>query len=309
MAFHDYIKKSGGDEILFLFSALRINKPGAVDRHTANEISLFRGGSGEYTINGQAYEFSSDDVFIMPSNVTHAITRVDKPTQFYNLYFDPVLIWDSNNFFDIKYLSVFRGDTDNFRYKLDKTNSHYGDILDSLEDILYEYSQKEAGYRHMVKAHLLALLVLIHRYFDYGKGEYVHVNKHVISDVARAMEYIDQHYYKDISLADIARSANLSPTYFGIVFKKLNGITPWEYVMSKWVNLAMSKIANEDYSSMKDVALNCGFNSTASLNRAFRKYSGVTPGRTLEVINKRESGFVFNKDEIGEGTFCDSYEG
>ena len=96
------------------------------------------------------------------------------------------------------------------------------------------------------------------------------------------------HEIYDISLEKIASASGLSPKYFGSVFKKLNGVTPWEYVTSKRINLAIDIVTSKEYSSMLSVAKMCGYHNTASFNKAFRKNTGVVPSKYISAIGEYE---------------------
>lgn len=290
MRLKDYIKDAKGKEIL-VFSGFCVRETPETNEtfcHTAHEISLLRGGSGVYTINDIDYEFEGDNIFIVPGNVSHKFQKIDKPVDFYNIYFEPRMIWDSNSFFDRKYLQVFHGDKNKYNFKLDRSNKNYGEVIELYEKIITEFTKKEDGYKHMVKALVLQLLVTIFRYFDYAQDKAEYLNSNIVAAVMRATDFIDTNFRNDISLEKIASAAGLSPKYFGSVFKKLNGITPWEYVTSKRINLAIDIVTSKEYSSMLSVAKMCGYHNTASFNKAFRKNTGVVPSKYISAIGEYE---------------------
>lgn len=307
MAFKDIIYDQSGETPLVFFSSICISKTGPISCHTANEISLFRGGSGIYQINGTDYEFKSDDIFLIPGHVPHRIKHVESSVDFYNIYFEPRFIWDSNNFFDKEYLRVFKNSC-GYSYKLDSDNPFYFDVLDLYTKIIAEYFQREKSYQHMIKGYLLTMLTLLYRHFNYGESEDLNISKRVIETMKKSMEYIDENYYKDITLSDIASSAHLSTTYYGVLFKKLNGISPWDYVISKRIKLAMDKISEGNYASLFELAKECGFSNTANFNKTFRKYTGVSPSQcTKDTKKPLLSQYQFEANVIPEIS-CDFYE-
>lgn len=79
-----------------------------------------------------------------------------------------------------------------------------------------------------------------------------------------------------MGLDELAEIASMSKSYFSTVFKKLNGISPWDYLISKRISFAAELLKNTD-KTILEIALECGFNNTANFNRAFKKITGKTP--------------------------------
>jgi AraC family transcriptional regulator len=51
----------------------------------------------------------------------------------------------------------------------------------------------------------------------------------------QAIDYINAHLDRDLSLEKIAKVINISPTYFASLFKRATGISPHQYVIQKRV--------------------------------------------------------------------------
>ena len=96
--------------------------------------------------------------------------------------------------------------------------------------------------------------------------------------VIQAMKYIHQNYPGDVSLADIARAANLSPYHLTRVFKKAAGISPHQYLLQVRVNSARSLLtAGAGDRSLAEIAAAVGFADQSHLTRHFKRMLGVTP--------------------------------
>ncbi|MBQ8306853.1 MAG: helix-turn-helix transcriptional regulator [Blautia sp.] len=95
--------------------------------------------------------------------------------------------------------------------------------------------------------------------------------------VRHAMYFITDHYKENISLDDIAGAVSLSKFYFSRLFEKETGYTPWEYLTEIRMRNAMHVLTHTNV-GIEAIAENCGFSSAAHFIRAFRNYSGFTPG-------------------------------
>ena len=96
------------------------------------------------------------------------------------------------------------------------------------------------------------------------------------SIVARAKEYIKNHYNKDISLDDVSREVNISPYYFSKLFKDETGENFIEYVTSIRMERAKELLENSGM-SMKEICVEIGYADANYFSRTFKKNVGVTP--------------------------------
>ncbi len=68
----------------------------------------------------------------------------------------------------------------------------------------------------------------------------------------------------------------MSRTYFSSVFKTCSGMTVWEYILRKRIDLAIYWLVYSK-ESITDIAGYCGFNSSSNFNHAFKKVMQQTP--------------------------------
>jgi AraC-like DNA-binding protein len=92
----------------------------------------------------------------------------------------------------------------------------------------------------------------------------------------RVLDYIDAHLAEDITVAALAKVACFSVFHFTRAFSAAVGAPPQRYVRQRRLERAKALIAVESVSIAR-AAFMCGFSSQASLTRAFRKASGMTP--------------------------------
>jgi len=92
----------------------------------------------------------------------------------------------------------------------------------------------------------------------------------------RVLAYIDTHLDENITLAELARNANLSVYYFATLFKKSTGFSPHRYILQRRVVRARELLRNTTLSVL-DVSLDLGFQHQNNFARAFRRITGMTP--------------------------------
>ncbi len=92
----------------------------------------------------------------------------------------------------------------------------------------------------------------------------------------RVVEFIDANLENDISLAELAAVAALSPFHFSRAFRKSTGKTPQQYVMHQRLERAKLLLARPEL-PIVEVSLRSGFKNQSHFTSWFRKYTSLTP--------------------------------
>lgn len=95
-------------------------------------------------------------------------------------------------------------------------------------------------------------------------------------DIEAVMEYINLNYHLPITLIEIAKMANLSPTYFSKKFRRITGATFKEYLNYIRIRRASQALLTTD-DSITQIATACGFNGSNYFKDIFRKTTGFSP--------------------------------
>jgi len=88
--------------------------------------------------------------------------------------------------------------------------------------------------------------------------------------------YINQHFKKDLQLAEVAAVANMSPSAFSHYFKKCSNKSFIHFLVEKRVSYAC-KMLLETECTVREICFESGFNNLSNFNRLFKKYKKVTP--------------------------------
>ncbi len=93
---------------------------------------------------------------------------------------------------------------------------------------------------------------------------------------AAAKEYIQSNFNKTITVEDIAKSVNLSASYFSRLFKNTTNLSPYDYLLSVRLEKAKELLHKTDY-PISQIAYQTGFNSDANFIYFFKKHTGTSP--------------------------------
>ena len=108
----------------------------------------------------------------------------------------------------------------------------------------------------------------------------------------RAKREIDTNYATRLSCQRLAAVANMTRTKFIKEFAAAFGAPPYHYLLGIRVKRAI-ELLQYSSASLSIVAATTGFGSTASMQRAFRRFAGASPGRVVKAIApKRDVAFA-----------------
>lgn len=106
---------------------------------------------------------------------------------------------------------------------------------------------------------------------------YVKADEPVRPAWLREIEEILQNQFSDnLTLADIARSADVHPTHLARVFRQYHGCTVGEYIRNLRIEHSCLKLTSTG-SSLADIALEAGFYDQSHFSRCFKQIKGLTP--------------------------------
>jgi AraC family transcriptional regulator len=94
--------------------------------------------------------------------------------------------------------------------------------------------------------------------------------------VKAVCDYIEANLHQEISLAELAAIARLSPYHFCRAFKETVGQPPHRYQMSRRIERAKTLLTKPTL-SVSDVAATVGYGSLSRFSALFRQVTGHTP--------------------------------
>lgn len=266
--------KKDGNLIKILHRSID-NKNGKVysDKHTEMEIMFLKSGYGKVKTSCGEFSLIPGDICIFRNNENHCIELTDKDSTVdtVSLLISPKIIMDYN------ILQCFADKEHKIHNRLDRENPMIEKIRQLILEIEHEFTGEHSDYSLMVKNMVETIFILLTRhFFEAVEGKLSLTGKTNFGSIEDSMDYIDEHLTDPLKLEDLALVANMSKTYYTTIFKKLKGISPWEYIISKRIDLAIS-LMKENNMTILELALKSGFNSTANFNRAFKRCTGKTP--------------------------------
>lgn len=95
-----------------------------------------------------------------------------------------------------------------------------------------EYTNRQEGYKIIIKALLMELLALLYRHFklESALGEDVKSFHKSYDRLRPVIDFINKNYTEELTLKSLSEVSLMNRTYFSTFFKKVMQITIWDYI-------------------------------------------------------------------------------
>lgn len=147
-------------------------------------------------------------------------------------------------------------------------------VFDSILSDMIAYSRAKnyiSGYKN--SSLLYDLLVELYRVINENPtGE--RSNKYM--QVQAVLNYIDTHFNQSISLEELVKTAQVSPQYLCRLFQDSLKMRPFTYITLRRLQEA-KRLLTETDKSVKQIAMDVGYNSASYFCSIFNKYERMTP--------------------------------
>lgn len=116
-------------------------------------------------------------------------------------------------------------------------------------------------------------------------------NRKYSSLVQSTRYYLEQKYPEELSIADIARDLEVTPSYLTAKFREETGITPHQYLLNVRLRHAENALLS-GHESIQEISFQVGFADAGYFTRQFRQKYGCTPSQFRQ---QKSSGGDFHK--------------
>ena len=147
-----------------------------------------------------------------------------------------------------------------------------------LVELLGEYTQRPPFYQTQIRGLLTSLSSVLLRALPHRSlsGETGQRGVPTNRTLLESLSYMEQNATHPLTLTQVADHAGLSPHYFSQQFGKLTGMNFRTFLNSLRLERA-EELVREGNATLSEIALDCGFESVRTFNRAYREIHGGKP--------------------------------
>jgi len=247
--------------------------------HPEIEILFFISGFAKQQVNDSFFTAQCGDIIIIGKEQLHSTYSFGK-----NKCEILVIQFYADNMFEqganYKNIVSYKNFRNEVIYKNPiKSDSNEGQILlQNIVSIHKELKEKKTAYENMIKAALYCVKGILTRSELYTVSQ---INSESTlkahSMLEKTFKLIDECYSEEITLGKAALTSNFSVTHFCRLFKKVTGMTFYDYLTFYRVNRAERMLNSSK--KMTEIAFECGFGSVSAFIRSFKKYKKCAPSK------------------------------
>ena len=234
--------------------------------HDCHQIIFIKDGEIEITINGVCKTARGGDVVIISRFENHSI-KIKSPR--YERY---VLRISVDLPFDDMIFSLFTNRPESFNniITLGCQKKKFENIFDK---IVYEHSLQNEFSKRVENMLITEIMIYINRIFPYKINEHNPKNTTLVSNVKNEFE---NNYSNEFNLENLAKAQNVSVSTLTHTFKKIVGVSVFEYLLSCRMTAAKKLLTKTDM-PIGDIVETCGFTDNSNFSRTFKKLNGIPP--------------------------------
>src|SRR5215467_2845551 len=243
---------------------------------------------GDLTYGCQPYDYDDGTlIFIGPGQV-YSVDGGDEPvvSKGYGLVFHPDFIKGTHLGKTIRDYSFFSYEANEALHLSTKERKS---ILEGFKKISEEIKQNiDHHTKTLIVSNIELLLNYCMRYYDRQFITRTHANKDILVRFENLLRgYFNSDNIHNLGLPSVNWCANqlhLSSNYFGDLIKKETGTTALDYIQSKLLDEAKTRIFDAD-KTLNDVASDLGFKYQQHFTRFFKQRTGMTPNEFRNSMN------------------------
>lgn len=172
-----------------------------------------------------------------------------------------------------KYITTLANNEQFLTYLFSECSTWHKNVLDLLENLIALEGTDSPAYEYEVLVHLSRLWLEIIKNINPPVGD---EKPELAVRMQKFLWCIEQHYGEDLSLDELAKSANVSKSECLRCFKLTMQTTPYRYLMEYRLSKAAELLKSSD-ESIGNIADSVGFRQISHFGKCFKEKTGVSP--------------------------------
>ena len=260
---------------------------GETKRNNYFELISIVEGTGVQVVNKNRFNYRKGNLFLLTPKDTYSF-NAHTSSQFLLLRFTELFITEKKE--TDKYA------VDQINYILQNASHRPGCILKNkadkpliaalVESIIQEQTNQQLYFSRITEQIVNTIITIVARNIALKLPK--NIKENTGEPILEMLQYIQQNILdsKMLRAENLSKQCNISLSYLGRYFKKHTGDTLQDYILNYRLRLVETRLLHSDM-RMNEIASELNFTDESHLNRAFRKFKGMSPSdfKKLNSIN------------------------
>ncbi|MCI6174847.1 MAG: AraC family transcriptional regulator [Clostridiales bacterium] len=246
--------------------------------HDEWEIVVIQTGTVRVSINGCTFCLKAGEGYFANSGVLHSAALLSKTGRQHAMVFSPRVIAAQDDLVWSRYVLPILHRTDLAYIQMTPEAVWQKDILLLAEGAWQSGAFDKPDFPLTVRSSLSQILsLMLHNIGSETKHPFTSRMQRDEQRIKKTLRYIETHFREELTIHDIAASANISVSTLLRLYHNILHTTPIQYVLTYRLEQIQSELRTDPGSSIAKTVYSCGFNDISYFNRCFLKAYGVTP--------------------------------
>ncbi len=245
--------------------------------HEEMELLYVASGSLKLQIPGRTFHLKTGDCFFINANILH-YAAAEPCCKIYSLVFHPLLITgQENSVYAQKYMTPLNRCTALGGCLLNSARAWEQTVTNDFMIAFEAVSLDRPGYEFTVREKLSHICFFLYQQHEQiiGAGN-AEQNEDNIR-VRKMLCFIREHYSENLSLSQIAKSADIGERECLRCFQRVIQISPMQYLIKYRITQGAAILLRNVTCSIADSSIQCGFDSPSNFSMMFKRFYKCTP--------------------------------
>lgn len=252
--------------------------------HKEIELTFVQEGEMMYQINGNSFHLHKGEALFGNSSTLHEGHMIDQKDCIYtSITFDSKLLYGyEGSILYRKYVAPIERDFSLSAIFFDSSKEWHKDIILLIKQLI------ELDKNHCITYELDFLILLqqfwkflfLHHQPDTVINEY---DKRNYERIKIILSFIESNYRNKLTLEEIAAQVHLCKEECSRIFKRYMKLSLFDFILEYRIEKSLHYLVNFDC-SIRDIAINVGFNDSNYYSKVFSKVKGCSPSRYRNLI-------------------------
>lgn len=243
--------------------------------HEELEIIYITEGRMELKIPSRSFYIEQGDAFVVNSNILHYGIGADY-CHLHSLVFSPLLVCGNEDsvFAKIYIYPLISSEQFSGISVLQSAHKH---VITWFCDAFDAMQHEPRGYEFTVRENLSRICLFLADEFEDVLNVPGTLHSQDNLRIRKMLEFIHANFSGDISLSDIARTADIGERECLRCFQKTIQLSPIQYLLKYRIMRGAEMLLSCPENSISDIAAACGFDSPSNFAGTFKRFYNRTP--------------------------------